>query len=176
VNAYRAGDEVVIDVCRHNQMFGGEEFGQTLLRIHRWRVNTAGTDLTFRDEIVTDRPLELPSHDRRLTGRPHRYGWFAHTRPHPDTLDFAGTGMIDYHTGAVRIWDPGGARHANEAFFVPGGSGEGEGWLLTFVWDHVADVSDLVILDALDLEKGPVAEIRVPRRVPHGFHAAWVPG
>jgi carotenoid cleavage dioxygenase len=33
-----------------------------------------------------------------------------------------------------------------------------------------------VILDALQVERGPVAEIRMPRRVPYGFHGVWVPG
>jgi carotenoid cleavage dioxygenase-like enzyme len=30
-------------------------------------------------------------------------------------------------------------------------------------------------LEALDVEAGPIAEIRMPRRVPHGFHAVWIP-
>jgi hypothetical protein len=50
-----------------------------------------------------------------------------------------------------------------------------EGWLLTFVYDHVTDTSDLVILDALNVVAAPVNEIRTPRRVPHGFHGVWIP-
>jgi carotenoid cleavage dioxygenase len=175
VNAYRAGGEVVVDVCRHDTMFAGEDLGQTILRIHRWRIDTASSNLSFRDEVVTDDQFELPSHDRRFTGRRHRYGWFVHTRDNPDTVDFAGTGRIDYETGNIRVWDPGDSRHADEAFFVPDGPGEGEGWLLTFVWDHETDASHLAILDARHIEDGPVAEIRMPRRVPDGFHGVWIP-
>ncbi len=175
VNAYRHGDEIVLDVCRHGYMFAGERFGEAPLAVHRWRIGTGGEQLTFRDEVVTERELELPTHDRRVTGRPHRYGWFVDSREHPLTLDFVGTAMVDYRTGDVRIWDPGPTRHAAEAFFVPGGPGEGEGWLLTFVYDRATDTSDLVILDALRVERGPIAEIRMPRRVPYGFHAVWVP-
>ncbi len=175
VNAYRSGDDVVIDVCRHDSVFGDQDLGQTNVKVHRWRVNTAGEQLSFHDEIVADRQLELPTHDRRISGRPHRYGWFVDTRYHPLTLDFAGTGLIDYKTGDLHIWDPGPTRQSNEAFFVPAGSGEGEGWLLTLVYDRGTDMSDLVILDALDIEAGPVAQIRLPRRVPHGFHGVWVP-
>jgi carotenoid cleavage dioxygenase len=39
----------------------------------------------------------------------------------------------------------------------------------------VTDGSDLVIIDASDFEGGPVARIRLPRRVPHGFHGNWMP-
>jgi carotenoid cleavage dioxygenase-like enzyme len=175
VNAYRDGDEVVIDVCRHDHMFDHDDLPDTQSDVRRWRVNTAGDQLTFRDEVVLERELELPSHDRRFTGRRHRYGWFVDSRPRPDTLDLAGTAMIDYQSGEVRIWQPGLNRHTDEAFFVAGGSGEGEGWLLTFVYDHVAATTDLVILDALRVERGPIAEIRLPRRVPHGFHGVWIP-
>jgi len=175
VNAYRDGDEVVVDVCRHDSMFDGNDLGQSELNIHRWRVNTAGTQLSFRDERVTTRNLELPSHDRRFTGRRHRYGWFVDTRDRPETADLAGTARIDYQTGEIRVWDPGEARHSNEAFFVPGGSGEGEGWLLTFVYNRASGTSDLVILDAERVHRGPVAEIRIPTRVPHGFHGVWIP-
>ncbi|MEW6268232.1 MAG: carotenoid oxygenase family protein, partial [Thermodesulfobacteriota bacterium] len=149
VNAYRDGDEVVLDVCRHGYMFAGERFGEAPLAVHRWRIDTSGDELRFRDQVVTERELELPTHDRRVSGRPHRYGWFVDSQDHPLTLSFVGTAMVDYRTGDVRIWDPGPNRHAAEAFFVPGGPGEGEGWLLTFVYDHARDVSDLVILDAL---------------------------
>ena len=59
--------------------------------------------------------------------------------------------------------------------FVPGGAGEGEGWLLSYVYERSTRSSDLVILDAEHVEKGPVAEIHLPQRVPHGFHGVWVP-
>ena len=175
VNAYRDGNEIVIDVCRHDQMFAGGDIDDSLLRIHRWRIDMAPAQPVFRDEIVLDHQFELPSHDRRFTGRRHRYGWFVDTREHPDTVDLAGIGRIDYQSGRVSVWDPGITRHANEAFFVPGGSSEGQGWLLTFVHDHADDTSVLAVLDAQHVEDGPVAEIEMPRRVPHGFHATWIP-
>ncbi|MEO8604371.1 MAG: carotenoid oxygenase family protein [bacterium] len=176
VNAHRDGDDVVIDVCRHDHMFdNGSDLEDSRITLRRWRVNTAGAALSFRDEIVLDRELELPSRDRRVVGLPNRYGWFVTSRKHPDTLDLGGIASLDYRSGRLREWDPGPNRHANEALFVPGDSGEGEGWLLTLVYNRADDASDLCILDPLRVDKGPIAEIRLPRRVPHGFHAAWVP-
>ncbi len=175
VNAYREGDEVVIDVCRLNSVFDGNDLNSAITSHHRWRVNTAGTQLSFRDQVVSDRAIDLPSHDRRFTGRKHRYGWFVHTRPNLATPDLGGIARVDYQTGALALWDPGAARHSNEPFFVPAGAGEGEGWLLSFVYDRARNTSDLVILDATNVAAGPVAEIEMPRRVPHGFHGVWIP-
>jgi carotenoid cleavage dioxygenase-like enzyme len=176
LNAYRDGEDVVIDVCRYPRMMDGERFGSFAPHVHRWRVDTAPPSLAFRDEVIDDSAqYEFPMHDRRLTGRPTRHGWFVEPRSHPETLDFGGVAHLDLATGARRHWDPGPNRHCGEALLVPGGSGEGEGWLLTIVYDHVAGTSELAVLEALDVAAGPVAEVRLPRRVPYGFHGAWVP-
>ncbi|MDH3200130.1 MAG: carotenoid oxygenase family protein [Myxococcales bacterium] len=176
VNAYRSGDDVIVDVCWHPDMFNGADLGDSSGgAVKRWRINTAGTELTYSEEVVADRLFELASHDRRFTGRQHRHGWFAVTRDRPETVDFAGVGHIDYQTGVASEWDPGITRHAGEAFFVPGDSGDAEGWLLSFVYDHVAQQSVLAILDAQDVASGPVAEVVMPQRVPYGFHGVWIP-
>ena len=175
VNAYRDGSDVVVDVCRHPDMFNGSDLGEKPNTIHRWRVDTSGTALRFTDELIADLEFELPTHDRRYTGRQHRNGWFVTTRENPNSVELAGIGHIDVASGQVATWDPGATRHADEAFFVPAGSAEGEGWLLSFVYDHSSDSSVLAVLDATRIAAGPVAQIHLPRRVPHGFHAVWIP-
>ena len=175
LNAFREGDDVVIDVSRHDRMMDGERFGTNELDLRRWRVDTSRGELSFSEEVLEDLAIEFPFHDRRFTGRRNRYGWFTMTRDHPATLDFGGFAMRDHDSGSLRVWEPGPNRHAGEAFFVAGGEDEGDGWLFSFVYDHASNASDLVILDAMRIERGPVAEIRMPRRVPYGFHGLWVP-
>lgn len=176
LNAFRDGDEVVIDVCRYERMMDGERFGTFPPILHRWRVNTAGPSLSFRDEVIEDsQRYEFPMRDPRVVGRPHRHGWFVEVPDHPDTIDPRGIAHLDYRRGVWRRWNPGPNRHCGEALFVPAGTSEGDGWLLTLVYDHGRDESDLAVLEALDIESGPVAQIRMPRRVPYGFHGAWIP-
>ena len=43
-----------------------------------------------------------------------------------------------------------------------------------FVYDDATDSSVLVILDASDLSKPPVARVHLPQRVPFGFHGSWI--
>jgi len=60
--------------------------------------------------------------------------------------------------------------------FPAGGDPDDDaGYLLTYVHDEAIDVSELVIVDASDALAGPVARIKLPTRVPYGFHATWIP-
>ena len=43
-------------------------------------------------------------------------------------------------------------------------------------YDEREQRSDVEILDARDVTAGPLCTIRLPVRVPLGFHATWVPG
>ena len=175
LNAFRDGDDIVIDVCRHARAMDGERFGKDLAQLHRWRVATGGAALGFREEQLDGGDYEFPMHDRRYTGRRNRHGWLAQVRAHPDTVESGGLTHVDHDTGSFESWDPGPNRHCGEPLFVPGGTGEGEGWLISFVHDHSRKTSTLAVLEALDVTAGPVAEVEMPRRVPYGLHATWVP-
>jgi len=176
VNAFRDGDNVVLDVCRLTSMFETSQVlgGESTLR--RWTVDTAKRTVTD-DIIEADDPGELPSRDPRRVGRKHRYGYLVQARDNDHTVDFGGLIKRDYRTGRVEKWETGPAEHAGEWLFVPDGSSDDEdaGHLLTFVHDDTRSKSELVIVDATDVRSGPIARIAIPQRVPYGFHATWVP-
>lgn len=50
----------------------------------------------------------------------------------------------------------------------PGGVSEDDGWVMSVVYQGDEKRSNLVILDARDLSKGPVATIRLPHHIPIG--------
>jgi carotenoid cleavage dioxygenase len=45
---------------------------------------------------------------------------------------------------------------------------------MSYVYDAKRDASDVVILDARDFSGDAVATIRLPVRVPFGFHGGWL--
>lgn len=179
-NAWREGDDIVLDVSRMPTMFApGGDAGPNAL--NRWRMTGVGEPgasgpIGFGAEVVADRSLDLPTIDPRRLGRPHRHAWYASTRDALGGFDFGGVVHVDAVTGRLDAWDPGPHESAGESLFVPGGPGEGEGWVLTFGYDATTDSSDLLVFDATDCAAGPIARVRLPRRVPYGFHACWVPG
>ena len=173
INAARRGADVVLDVCRLDSTFGPAALASASTR-HRWTIGTGGRALTFRDEVLDVPPADLPTIDLRHRGTTWRHAWLAELSSHPGAVDFVGCQHIDMATGRLDRWQPGAGRTSGEWLFVPGGPGEGEGWVLAFVYDAATDRSDLVVLDAHHVAGGPVAEVHLPVRVPYGFHGAFV--
>jgi carotenoid cleavage dioxygenase len=55
-------------------------------------------------------------------------------------------------------------------------SAEDDGYVITLVTDSNNWQSHCLVFDATDITAGPVARVKMPHRVPYGFHAAWARG
>lgn len=175
-NAYRDGTKVVLDVCQQAAAFKDDRDLEPSAA-HRWTIDFAGPTPQFTDQLVADVRMDLPAVDRRLVGRRHRYGWYAGIDQQGEYgFDMAGVNRLDQDTGALDRWDPGPLYRAGEVVFVPASeqAPEGDGWLLCFAYDRSRDASDFIVLDATDVAAGPVARIKLPGRVPYGFHGWWI--
>lgn len=174
VNAYDADDgTVILDVVVHDRMFSQSKAGPDSQRggLERWILDPAAR--TTRRITIDPTPQEFPRPDERRFGRPYRYAYTMTL-----TGPFLGAGLLkhDMDTGLRQVHDFGANRHPGEFVFVPAhaSAGEDEGWLIGLVVDAEAETTELVILDARDFEGAPQASIRIPHRVPPGFHGNWV--
>lgn len=176
VNAYDTADgAVVLDVPVHDRMFSRSPAGPDSQRVglERWTIDPVSR--TVSRVTLDPTPQEFPRPDERRLGQPYRYAYtMAMTGP------FLGERLFkhDLETGTRQTHDFGPGRHPCEFVFLPAhdGAEEDEGWLMGFVVDATADTTDLVILDARSFEGEPQAIIRLPHRVPPGFHGNWLPG
>jgi carotenoid cleavage dioxygenase-like enzyme len=162
---------IVLDVVRYPEFWrDSSEFGIDAT-LWRWKINLDTG--TVEESQLDDRGIEFPRVDDRLTGVAARYsvavGSGALVR-----YDLQRGSASEYRFGSS---SNGVASAPDEAVFAPaaGAFDELAGWYLTYVYDPLTDSSDLVIIDASDFEGGPVARVRLPRRVPHGFHGNWIP-
>ena len=103
-----------------------------------------------------------------------RYIYTAHWG---DDVTFGPAMKHDLLRGTTEVHDYGRGRKTSEPVIVrkPGASAEDEGWIMSYVYDPERDLSDVVILDAQDFAGEPIATIRLPVRVPFGFHGGWAP-
>jgi carotenoid cleavage dioxygenase len=91
-------------------------------------------------------------------------------------FNFNGVIKYDIDSGSSTAWEYGPNETTGEHCFVPdpAGSAEDDGWLMTVVSDNNSRESAVAIIDARDVASGPVARVKMPRRVPIGFHANWI--
>ncbi|GLC54223.1 hypothetical protein PLESTB_000836900 [Pleodorina starrii] len=75
-------------------------------------------------------------------------------------------GMVKYPAGTL----------GGEAVFVPrdGATAEDDGYLVVYVYDDKENASYMNVYDARSMASTPLASLRMPRRVPYGFHGTWV--
>ena len=185
VNARDEGDEVVLDVCRVKQPkpvapdAGPLAQMLTYLRLdahlHRYRFDLR-TGQT-REQVMDDDNSEFPSMNQGLIGRPARYTYNMHISPEK-TLLFDGLMKYDVDRGVAETHWFGDDRWGSEAPFAPrpGSQEEDDGYLVSYVHDERDGSSEVHVLDARDMTADPVCRLRLPVRVPLGFHATWIPG
>jgi carotenoid cleavage dioxygenase len=178
-NAFDAEDGcVILDVIAYPRMFdtGGSGL-DSLGRFERWTVDPSTRRV---DRRVTDAtPQEFPRIDERRLGQRCRYVYAVSVPPDGDP-QLAGATRIykhDLSTFSRRVHDFGGGHVPGEFVFIPASAHaeEDEGWLMGFVIDTGDEATDLVILDAQSFEGEPVATVRLPHRIPPGFHGNWFP-
>jgi carotenoid cleavage dioxygenase len=175
VNAYDAPDgTVVIDICRYERMFDHDVLGPAgdgLPTLDRWTVDPVARRV--REDRLDDRRMEFPRVAGTVSTTPHRYAYAAGVGE-----GFAPGPLYkhDVRAGTLAVHDFGRGRGTGEPEFVAraGATSEDDGWLLSYVYDATTNRSELVILEALNLET--VGRVLLPQRVPFGFHGNWIAG
>jgi carotenoid cleavage dioxygenase len=179
LNAYEEGRWLTVDVIRHQRLFDRDRLGlsESAPSLWRWTVDLVGGTVT--EEQLDEHYEEFPRIDDRFKGSRHRYGFGVEMRP-GEGGGLAGPGLLRHDLDARRTerHEFGPGRETGEAVFVPRSADapEGDGWLLSLVYDEATDRSELCVLDTADFTGEPVATVQLPVRVPHGFHATWIAG
>ncbi|WP_437674254.1 carotenoid oxygenase family protein [Sorangium sp. So ce131] len=184
MNAFDDGGSVVLDVVRYPRLplfdLGGENPNPPISENPDGRLTRLRIDLetgVVSDTLLDEAPVEFPVIDPRFAGRPYRYGWMVCRRGDSDGRGHHNAiALYDHLERRGRYRELGRSSFTSEPIFVARGKDtpEGEGWLLAVVYHAETDQSDLLVLDALAIERDPVAVLRCPHRIPYGFHGSWV--
>ncbi|PTL78876.1 carotenoid oxygenase family protein [Vitiosangium sp. GDMCC 1.1324] len=184
MNAWEEGGKIVADVFRYDSapLFpraDGSPGQHSMARLWRWTFDVEGTSDAIKEAAIDDLDGEFPRFDERRTGLSYRHGWYG-----ADTAATVGEPLrlntiahLDNRTGQRSVFELPGGDLTSEPVFTPrsADAAEGDGWLTAVIWRAGENRSDLLVFDALDVAKGPIATAAMPRRVPFGFHGNWVP-
>ncbi|MEL7206619.1 MAG: carotenoid oxygenase family protein [Actinomycetota bacterium] len=127
-------------------------------------------------ESLDDLPGDFCRFNDDYNGVPSRYAYLsAFGGDLGDRGDFDTIAKYDQQSGERTLWRSGSDGHVGESVFAPdpAGTEEDDGWLINAVHYSDTDHTDVCVLDARDVEAGPIARVRMPRRIPFGFHANW---
>jgi carotenoid cleavage dioxygenase-like enzyme len=181
-NAYETGAGVVID-CHRISRLGNPASGFSPWNSHEWfppaypwqlRVNHGTGAVTH--ETVSGLAGEFPKINDEFLAKQQRFGYFATTRSLAADTMTDGLARHDYRKDTTLVIDgPGALTSPSEPVFVPRPRrrGEDDGYLLSVWWNRDTGLSELLIHDAADLSTQPLARVKLPARVPFGFHGSW---
>jgi len=185
MNAFDENGVVTLDVARYEQLLfmnpqAAREPGwrdKNVARLHRWTVDLAKG--TVRSTPLDDGDGEFPRVDERLVGRKHRFGYMAITGPEGNDTGvpvWTSIRKFDLERGTSTTRHFGAGNGVGEPLFVPrhAGADEDEGYVVVLNYNEGRNTSAFFVLDARHLTGEPLAEIRIPHRVPYGFHGNWV--
>lgn len=151
----------------------GEHRFDTVL--HEWRLNRRTGKTTERD--VDNVLAELPRVNDAYVSSGASFGYAGLLDEKSRTFRFKGIAKYDLKTYERKdILFPAGWV-CNEPNFVPADNprSEDDGYIVAFVTDTQSLQSQFWIIRADEFDKGPVARLDLPQRVPAGFHGRWVP-
>ncbi|MBT3426378.1 MAG: carotenoid oxygenase [Gammaproteobacteria bacterium] len=179
VNAYEnTVGNVVFDAMRYQRLFDKDRngpFTESPPLLTRWQLDLAKG--TAHQQQLDDKAAEFPRIHPGLEGQAHRFGYVLGLGPSALTPDFDSIIKYDFTKDRSEVHQFGADKMGAEPVFVPAEQAESEdqGYLLSYVFDRSSNKSSLEIFNAQDLRSGPVAEIKLPQRIPFGFHGSWVP-
>lgn len=192
-NCWEEGDWVVMDGCRSvNPMPQAKDDEGELAHMlaymrleannYRWRFNLRTGEV--REGDIDDLNTEFNKTNPLFHGVKSRYAYHQRIPLHHEgghTLRFTGLVKYDNETGRRWQWDYGPGVFGSEAVFAPRDgarrdSVEDDGYVITLVTDSGDWSSHCLVFDAQAIENGPQARVRLPHRVPFGFHATWARG
>ncbi len=193
LNAYQEGSKIHFDTPEaKNNMFpffpdiDGKPFNPEEAKSYltRWTFDMESNSDEFERTRLTEMIGEFPRIDDRMAGRKHRYGWMLvidDAKPVELVGGSAGgmimntLGMVDLETGKEQKWWCGPVSSLQEPCFIPRSKDapEGDGWIVQICNRLESKSSDLLIFEAMDIAKGPVATIHLPVRMRFGLHGNW---
>lgn len=191
MNAWSEGSKVHLDQCMASTnlipfiasdsgIAGPPQGGLT-----RWTM-----DLADPGAGITERPLgpfgEMPLIAHADTGKDYRRGWYltvdparmTHLANGPGDFAFNLLVRVGFPDGALSFYGEGAGYSFNEPVLVPAVDPDHGGWLLMMVDRVIAPgyiAQEVWILDADDIERGPVAKVEMPFRTCGQVHGTWVP-
>jgi carotenoid cleavage dioxygenase len=196
VNARTEGDRVILEAPFWDSNFfpffpnlDGSPWDPSRARafMRRYTFDLNSKDDRWSEETLFQTPVvDLARIDPRWLTLDQRYAYTGYSDPgRPFDEKRAGNlqgrvtnsyGRFDLKSGKLDSYFAGDVHSLQECCFVPrpGGTAEGDGWLIGVASNYAEMRSELIIADAGRLGQGDVARVILPFRAGPQVHGTWV--
>ena len=175
----RSQDVIELDVVRYPWYFKRDLQNKGFLPnplgvLWRYTIDLVRGNVVERQ--LDDLNIELPRISESFIGYPNRY---VYAVVQPTDQEMRGVVCYDLMTNSRQIHEVAAEDQNSEPIFVPKAGApsfsENDGYILVCVFRQASDTTEIRILDAADISRAPLATVALGRRVPAGFHGAWIP-
>ena len=191
LNAYTEGDKVTVDVCASDLIvfpFIQEASGlrvnpaENAGRLARWTFDMSRNDDSWA-ETVLGPGGDMPRTADKDAMRDYEIAYYQTYDPRngpPNIAGPVGAGFntvirLNVKTGQMKTLSLGPRVTLQEHIHIASEQPGHEGWL-AFVCDlHDDNLSEVAIVEAEHLDKGPICRIKIPMRLRCQVHGTWVP-
>ena len=182
MNAYDEGDTVVMYVAKFPRipMFGLDTENpsppfteQPNSKFVKWTLNLITEE--FSEEIINPHLVEFPLMDPRFLTKKQKHGWYTSLIDDVQKYGLWNTvNHYNFETNKEESYYAGEHHYVGEALFTPKfpDSPEGVGYVMFIRYSLVENISEVCIVDAQNVSAGPIAQIKVPRRIEYDFHGS----
>ncbi len=177
---------ITLEACQFDSppLFPMKDGSPTPPNIHpaiaRWTIDLNADNPRVKMAYLADHGAEFPVIDPRFAMRDYQHGWYTSsdrsiTAQIPDS-DVVYNAIVHFdvksHKADTYAFEAG---YVSEPLFVPknAAAAEGEGYVLTCVYNIPSNTSALCVFNALDIAAGPIGKAWVSHRVPACFHGTW---
>jgi carotenoid cleavage dioxygenase len=186
MNAWEEGEKCTIYACR-SETINLSDFApvgdlnvdeDSVFQLYRFELNLATGDASQTPITPRKMSVDFPASNPRLHGQPSRYGYLTRLTEDVRIESLIKVDLTQEGDDSIAAeYRFGEDCYGGECAFVPRHNPETEddGYLLVHVRDEKRGRSYVDVIDARTMDAQPVARVRIPARVPYGFHCTWIP-
>lgn len=182
-NAFEQDGKVFVDSIVYQDfptldegMTYGEVDFSTVPEGQLWRFAIDLAAATSQPTCLISRCCEFPAVHPAKVGRPYRYLYIGAAHAPQGNAPLQALLKRDLETGEEQLWSEAPRGFMGEPVFIPrpNAQAEDDGWILALIYNAARQCSDLIILDAQDIAKGPIARLKLQHHVPYGLHGSFI--
>eukprot|EP00584_Thalassiosira_punctigera_P000457 CAMPEP_0172542492 /NCGR_PEP_ID=MMETSP1067-20121228/13097_1 /TAXON_ID=265564 ORGANISM="Thalassiosira punctigera, Strain Tpunct2005C2" /NCGR_SAMPLE_ID=MMETSP1067 /ASSEMBLY_ACC=CAM_ASM_000444 /LENGTH=693 /DNA_ID=CAMNT_0013328751 /DNA_START=214 /DNA_END=2295 /DNA_ORIENTATION=- len=191
VNAYEEEDGMVVfDVIRSTQSTGSsgrntkwpwastlEDYQSMASKKSLWRYKVHPQRGFISKDCLSDEQLYFSVINSDVSGQKHRYVYAAAGAMGEEVAPPQGIMKFDLESGALESWFPEGHEFCGEPMYAPRRGSDDDmedgGYIISTLFNGKEEKSEIVVLQANNIESGPIARVPIDVVVPHGYHGCF---